>query len=87
MFILANSGDPDETLKSTITKRVFIFANSGDPDETLKSTITKSVYILANSGDHDETPPFAASHLGLRCLYMFPFRMHSGCFTSAYFEF
>ena len=28
---------------------------------------------LANSPDPDETPRFAASHLGLRCLYMFPF--------------
>ena len=33
--------------------------------------MTKSVFILANSADPDETPNFAASHLGLRCLYMF----------------
>ena len=31
------------------------------------------MFILANSADPDETPNFAASHLGLRCLYMFPF--------------
>ena len=35
--------------------------------------ITKSVFILANSVDPDEMPHFAASHLGLCCLYMFPF--------------
>ena len=35
-------------------------------------TITKSVFILANSADPDETMLFAVSHLGLRCLYMFP---------------
>ena len=42
------------------------------------------VFILVNSADPDETPRFASSHLGLRCLYMFLFRMHSACSTSAY---
>ena len=51
----------------------------------LYSTITKSVFILANIADPDETPRFAASHLGLRCLNMFLFRMHSACSTSAYY--
>ena len=37
----------------------------------LQSTITKSVFILPNSGDPDETPHSAASHLDLRCLYVF----------------
>ena len=45
----------------------------------LISTITKSVFILANSADPNETPRFATSHLGLRCLYMFLFRMYSAC--------
>ena len=53
----------------------------------LQSTITKSVFILANSADPDETPRFAASHLRLRCLYMFLIRMHSACSTTAYYEF
>ena len=35
------------------------------------------MFILANSADPDETPRFAASHLGLHCLYMFLFRVHS----------
>ena len=43
---------------------------------------TKSVFILANSADPDET-----AHLGLRCLYMFPFRIHSVCSITAYFNF
>ena len=43
--------------------------------------------ILANSTDPDETSRFAASHFGIRCLYMFLFRMHSACTTMAYFEF
>ena len=47
------------------------------------STITKSVLILAKNTNPNETPRFAASHLRLRCLYMFPFRMHSACSTSA----
>ena len=58
-----------------------------DHIQFLLSTIIKSVFILANNADPDETPRFAASHLGLRCLYMFLFRMHSACSTSAYFEF
>ena len=60
-----------------------------EPDhiQFLSSTITKSVFILANSTDPDETLHFAASHLGLRYLYMFLFRMHSACSTSADFEF
>ena len=45
------------------------------------------VLILANSTDPDGTPHFAASHLGLCCLYMFLFCMHSAYSTSAYFEF
>ena len=44
------------------------------PNEGL---VTKSVLILANSTDPDETPRLAASHLGLRCLYMFLFCMQS----------
>ena len=39
----------------------------------LLSSISKNVIILANRADPDETLRFAASHLGLRCLYMFPF--------------
>ena len=31
------------------------------------------MFILTNSADPDETPRFAASHLGLRCLYIYPF--------------
>ena len=37
------------------------------------SIITQGVFILPNSADPGETPRFAASHLGLRGLYMFPF--------------
>ena len=47
----------------------------------------KNMFILANNADPDETPRFAASHLGRRCLYIFPFLMHSACSTRAYFEF
>ena len=35
----------------------------------------------ACSVDPDEKPRFAASHLGLWCLYMLLFRMHSARFT------
>ena len=45
------------------------------------------MFILTNSADPDETSRFAASHLGLNCLYMLLFRMHSACYASAYFEF
>ena len=47
---------------------------------------TKNVFILANNTDPVETPLFAASHLGLRCLHIFPFSMTSACSTRAYFE-
>ena len=39
----------------------------------LSLSITKGVFTLANSAGPDETSLFAASHLGLRCLYMFLF--------------
>ena len=45
------------------------------------------MFILANSADPDETSRFTASNLGLRCLYVFIFRMYSACSISAYFEF
>ena len=43
--------------------------------------ITLSLILV--TAQTDEKLRFAASHLGLRYLYMFPFRMHSACSTSA----
>ena len=36
---------------------------------------------MANRADPDETLHFAVSHLGLRCLHMFIFHIHSACST------
>ena len=40
------------------------------PDPVLSTGFTKTVLNMTNSIDPDETPRFAASHLGLRYLYM-----------------